>query len=357
MEQEIKISIIIPVYNVEKYLRQCLDSVINQTCHNFEIVCINDGSTDKSFEILQEYEKKYSFFKLYTQENKGLGATWNIGISYASGDYISFVDPDDYIESNLIEEASKIINSNKGIDIIRFKGSAFDSITKEPIAHSFINMNYFPKDLFNKIISLDTIIDRKTVLPVNSWLGLCRKEFIIENNIKFDNLKCSNDVAFFYCTLAKAKSIYIYDKTLINYRKGRKDNLTSKRAENFICDLYTFETIKKFTEDIPTNQKNYLLRTDLIQHMFHWFKNSFFTKYGKKNYELFHNFLKDFSIKDLDLKFDYFNNKKTYYYYFFLYSIKYLPFYLFYIMVIFYKIYLYIKTLIQNLIKRIQKQK
>lgn len=347
-----KISIIIPVYNTEQYLRKCLDSVINQTCHIFEVICINDGSTDKSLEILKEYEKKYKFFKLYTQENKGLGATWNLGIGYASGDYISFVDSDDYIEPNLIEEVNKIINTNKNLDIIRFKGSAFDDITGKEIEHPFINMTYFPKELFNKIISIDTLIEHKLVLPVNSWLGLCRRDFIIKNHIKFDNLKCSNDVSFFYWTLAKAQSIYISDKTLINYRKDRSNNLTSRRAENFICDIHTFETIKKFTENLPIKQKEYLLRADLIHHILYWFKNSFFTKYGKKNYKMLHKFLKDFSIKNLDLKFDYFSNRKTYYYYFFLNSIKHMPFYLFYITVILYKKYLYVKTHIQKCLKQ-----
>lgn len=355
-EEKPLISIIIPVYNVEKYLRQCLDSIVNQTCHNFEVICINDGSTDGCFEILQEYEQEYNFFKLYSQENKGLGATWNIGIGYASGNYIYFVDSDDYIESNLIEEVSKIIKKNEKLDIVRFRGSSFSSVTGEWIEHPYINMKYFPEDLFNKVVSLDMIIDRKTTLPVNSWLGLCRREFVINNNIKFDNLKCSNDVAFFYCTLAKAQKIYISDKTFINYRRNRENNLTSKRATNFSCNLYNFETIKNFTQNLPTRQKNYLLQMDLIHNVFYWFKAYFFTKYGKNNYKMFQNFLKKLSLKDFDLKFDYFKRKKSYYYYFFLISIKHMPFYLFFIMVFFYKIYLYTKTVIQNLIKMMQKQ-
>ncbi len=349
------ISIIIPVYNVEKYLRQCLDSVVNQSHHNFEVICINDGSTDGSFEILQEYEQKYNFFKLYSQENKGLGATWNTGIGYASGDYIYFVDSDDYIESDLIENVSKIIKENEGVDIIRFRGSAFSSFTGERIEHPYINMKDFPKDLFNKVISFDTIIDRKTILPVNAWLGLCRRQLVTENNIKFDNLQCSNDVSFFYCTLAKARSIYISDKTFVHYRKDRENNLTSKRAKNFACDLYTFETIKNFTQNLPTRQKNYLLQTNLTQHIFYWFRTYFFTKHGKSNYKMFQKFLKNISLKDLDFKIDYFKKKKSYYYYFFFISIKYMPFYFFLVMAIFYRIYLYIKTAIKNLIKRILK--
>ena len=152
------ISIIIPVYNVEKYLRQCLDSVVNQTCNNFEVICVNDGSTDKSFEILQEYEKKHSNFRIYTQENKGLGTTRNVGVGYATGDYLYFLDSDDYMELTLIEEVTKIITENPNIDIIKLKGSAFDCVTGERIDYPYIAMKYVPQNLFNRKISFDNII-------------------------------------------------------------------------------------------------------------------------------------------------------------------------------------------------------
>ena len=165
------ISIIIPVYNVEKYLRQCLDSVVNQTYRNFEVVCVNDGSTDTSIEILQEYKKEYSNFRVYTQENKGLGITRNVGVSHATGDYLYFLDSDDYIEPDLIEELTKIITENKNIDIIKFKGSAFDCITGEEIEYPYINMEYIPKNLFNRKISFEEIVDQNVPIPVIAWSG------------------------------------------------------------------------------------------------------------------------------------------------------------------------------------------
>lgn len=108
-----KISIIIPVYNVEKYLKRCLDSIINQTFKDLEIICINDGSTDDSQKILYEYSSKDSRIKILNQKNSGLSATRNKGTSFASGEYISFIDSDDWIDLDFYE---KLYTSAKKYD-------------------------------------------------------------------------------------------------------------------------------------------------------------------------------------------------------------------------------------------------
>ena len=321
------ISIIIPVYNVEKYLRQCLDSVVNQTCNNFEVICVNDGSTDKSFEILQEYGEKYSDFRIYTQENKGLGTTRNIGVSYSTGDYLYFLDSDDYIELNLIEEVTKIITENPNIDIIKFKGSAFDCVTGERIDYPYITMKDIPKNLFNRKISFDDIIDQNVLIPVNTWLGVYRKDFIKNNNLKFSDVVCAEDVSFSYCTMAKSKSMYFLDKFLINYRKSRKDGLhISKMEKRVVCEVTEFSIIKEVANTVPVKYKKYLLQKDLIHNLFYWFKMSVHTKQGKENYKLLQKVLKDISLKDLDITLD---HKRFRWNCVLLSSIKQLPFYMF----------------------------
>ena len=103
MQEEVKISIIIPVYNVEKYLHECLDSIINQTFKDLEIICVDDGSTDKSSEILEEYEQKDKRFTVISQPNKGVSAARNRGMQQAKGKYIMFVDSDDYVHPRFYE--------------------------------------------------------------------------------------------------------------------------------------------------------------------------------------------------------------------------------------------------------------
>lgn len=119
----IKYSFIVPVYNTEKYLKKCLDSLVNQTFDNFEIIIVNDGSIDKSSEIIKKYKEKYSNIKSIEQKNQGLSMARNNGVKKASGDYLIFVDSDDYIETNLLEEVDKVIGDN---DILRFQIALID---------------------------------------------------------------------------------------------------------------------------------------------------------------------------------------------------------------------------------------
>lgn len=108
MEQTPRVSIIVPVYNVAPYLRQCMDSLINQTYRNIEIICVNDGATDESGAILAEYAAKDSTIKVISQKNAGLSAARNVGFSFATGDYVMYVDSDDWIDLETCETAVAI---------------------------------------------------------------------------------------------------------------------------------------------------------------------------------------------------------------------------------------------------------
>lgn len=104
MGQTVKVSVIIPVYNSEIYLKECLDSVVNQTLQNIEIICIDDGSTDASMDILHEYARKDERFKILEQKHLGGGAARNLGLKEAAGEYFSFLDSDDYFELDMLEK-------------------------------------------------------------------------------------------------------------------------------------------------------------------------------------------------------------------------------------------------------------
>ena len=120
------ISIIIPVYNSEKLLKQCLDSVLNQTLNNIEIICVDDGSTDNSFEILKEYEKKDNRVIALTQKNSGAGVARNKGVEIAKGKYIAFIDSDDWIEHDALEKLYNNIENNDSDMVL------FNSIEHKP---------------------------------------------------------------------------------------------------------------------------------------------------------------------------------------------------------------------------------
>ena len=120
----IKVSVIIPVYNVEKYLRECLESVINQTLKDIEIICINDGSTDKSYEILKEYAKLDHRIRILNQSNMGQSAARNRGLEIAKGKYVYFMDSDDWLEKDALKCLTDISES-KNLQILYFDGKTF----------------------------------------------------------------------------------------------------------------------------------------------------------------------------------------------------------------------------------------
>ena len=117
-----KVSVIIPVYNVEEYLRECLDSVVNQTLKEIEIICVDDGSTDNSLEILKEYAKKDSRITVITQQNLHAGVARNAGLAVARGEYLSFLDSDDFFELNMLEETYEVAKTeNSDLTFYQYK--------------------------------------------------------------------------------------------------------------------------------------------------------------------------------------------------------------------------------------------
>ena len=172
-----KISVIIPVYNTEKYLRRCFDSVIAQDYKNLEIVIINDGSEDNSEQIINEYKKKYpELISYYKKENSGVADTRNFGIEKAQGDYIMFLDSDDYIDKALLKTLEEYVNKN--IDLIKFK---LQRVNEEGKALEIVSGATFEKttgeDGFNRLYSTDVLLDSPCVYHTASTRFTDRGEF------------------------------------------------------------------------------------------------------------------------------------------------------------------------------------
>ena len=123
---KIKVSVIVPVFNVEEYLSTSLDSILNQTLKDIEIICINDGSTDASLDILENYAKKDARIKIISKKNEGQGIARNIGLDNAQGEFIAFVDSDDFIKEDMLEKSYKK-SVSKNLDLVMYKVSSFDN--------------------------------------------------------------------------------------------------------------------------------------------------------------------------------------------------------------------------------------
>lgn len=298
---KIKISIIIPVYNVEEYISECLDSIINQSLREIEIICINDGSTDNSLKIIKDYEKMDSRIKVINQSNKGLGATRNVGIENSNGEYIYFMDSDDYLELCALEELYDLAKT-KLLDIILFKLINFHDETQEKFTTEYYEMDFLKKRVGNNIFNYKDIKDLILRVAVSAPGKLFKKTLI--SDMKFPENIIFEDNPFFIEAILNADKVYFYDKHLYN-RRIRDNSITTSQFSNFsdaipISNLI-FNIFKKlglfneFASDLfykKINQIFYrynLIREEDKEDFFNKMKQDFLI--NKEYYETFDSFI------------------------------------------------------------------
>lgn len=227
------ISIIIPVYNVENYVSETLDSVKNQTSLPDEVIVINDGSTDNSFNIIKNYSD-LKCFKIFETKNQGLGPTRNYGISLAKSDYIYFLDSDDIIENNFIYEMRKLINQYKNPDIILFSGKTF---THKKEIDNKINLKFTIEGQFFKGDKLLTkMVQKKETLPQSSRY-LTKKELWTTNNLTYPN-GIAEDESLFFPLIALSNNTVVNKKTYYRYRVNRPGSITADSVKPIHVEDY-----------------------------------------------------------------------------------------------------------------------
>ena len=229
IEESPKISVIIPVFNPGKLLYDCLDSVVGQTLKEIEIICVDDGSTDGSFDVLKEYAKTDKRFKIFQQKNKGAGSARNKAIDESSGEFIIFLDSDDWIESDMCEKL--YVHAKKlDVDLV-----IFDALwhTKEGIEP----FNYFSKNEFNEdytefTFDYNFIKNRLLIASYGViWSRLYKSKYIKENKIRFPKHKIYNDVEFCFKTAILANNIAYFPKPFYNYIKLGQPSLQTSFRE------------------------------------------------------------------------------------------------------------------------------
>ena len=240
--EKIKVSVIIPVYNTENYLRACLDSVVNQTLRDIEIICVNDGSTDNSLSILKEYAQKDSRIVLINQKNAGVSAARNNAIAVAKGEYLAFLDSDDWFEPDAMEVAYSKISQDK-TDVVVFAWKIY----YENKFCNEVNTGIIEKFL-NSTNSLDDFIKLSALV----WDKLFKTEFIRKHNILFpDGITVTEDGIF--CNLVQfsgAKYSYL-NKCLANHNDLRPKSATSEFSDAIKAHLNSF----KYLFSLPIFQK------------------------------------------------------------------------------------------------------
>ncbi len=242
-----KFSVVIPVYNVENYLNQCLESVISQTISDIEIICVNDGSTDRSLEVLREFEQKDSRVKVIDREHKGAGTARNTGLRYAHGTYLALLDADDFFEPEMLEECYRTLEKDKS-DIVIFTVNRYDDKTKEV---QFLPRSIRKEFLPSHVPFSPTEIKERLFNSFQNWAWnkIFRRSFIEEKGIRFQDVIRTNDMAFTCEALAKAELISIIDKPFVCHRVGSGTNLqaTNHLAPGAFWDAY-LETKRRLEE-------------------------------------------------------------------------------------------------------------
>lgn len=253
----IKFSIIVPIYNVENYLKECLDCVINQTYKNLEIILVNDGSTDTSGEIAKSYAKQDSRIVYLEQKNCGLSIARNTGLKYAMGggsDYIYFVDSDDYLESNAIDNIAQVLLHNK-VDFICCNSYYSVSNNKEKKEYVFL-----PKQYELKLISTQNILqDFPCIHFYNVWLFVYNKDFLAKHHLLFEPNIFFEDVLFASYAFSLADKIIITPTPAYNYRISRDGSIMNTLSKVKIYhSVYSYFTIAKRFFQYKTNATSQL---------------------------------------------------------------------------------------------------
>ena len=268
--KDIKVSVIIPVHNTEKYIEECLDSVINQTLDEIEIICINDNSNDNSLDILEKYAEKDSrIIIINNEENIGGGLSRNKGLKVAKGEYISFVDSDDWIEKTMLEYNYNEAK-DKDLDLIFFFAMNYDDKTKEFYEIAYYNYTHFDKSFFNHPFHPIEVKDIIFHIPVSPPLKLYKKELLDKIDVKFSKYHVMHDNPFFYDVFLNAQRVEVINKYFY-YRRRHSDSLINMRGKwfshivpiaNLIVDVFKKNKVFTEYENLVLNRKIYIIRMD-----------------------------------------------------------------------------------------------
>ncbi len=245
-----KVSVIVPVYNVEKYLRKCLDSLVNQTMKDYEVILVNDGSTDSSQSIIDEYKQKYSCIKAFKKENGGMSSARNLGLQYATGEYIAFVDSDDYVEVFFLEKMYEKAKSDNSDVVI----CDYYALNEEEKRYIKCHMNYSPDEKIEYLIS-----------PPMVWSKLIKKE--IMDQVKFTEGIYYEDLDICIRLFPFVNKISFVEEPLYDYYLQHSGSImTQKTFNNHLLDIFTvLENSKKMLEENYLREIEYIYITHLLR--------------------------------------------------------------------------------------------
>ena len=245
---EVAISVLVPIYNTENYLRQALDSLVGQSFNDFEVLCINDGSTDGSRAIIQEYLDKDNRFRVIDKENSGYGASMNRGIREARGEYIAILEPDDFFEPNALELLHGMASANdadvaKANYLFYWSQGQKNQLIEACKAPEF-GESFNPRDYQEVFFTIPSI-----------WSAIYRRSMLLENRVSFLETAGASyqDMGFQFKVWCAASRVVMSDEAILHYRQDNESSSVndSKKA---MCVVKELNSCEQFIQDDPDKE-------------------------------------------------------------------------------------------------------
>lgn len=241
-----QVSVVIPVYNVAPYLRQCLNSVVNQTLRDIEIICIDDGSTDETPAILKKYADQDERVQIITQKNGGPGAARNTGMAKAAGKYLIFLDSDDWFELNFLERMARRADETSA-DVVICKSVEFDTRTnRENASDWMLKEQYIPGEVFAPLEIAPYLFQFTYGWP---WDKLYRREYLVQSGLTYPHLRNSEDLVFVFPSLSLAHRICVERSVFVHHRVNRKASVSNSRHIDSEAVFQALELFQKRLEE------------------------------------------------------------------------------------------------------------
>ncbi len=255
-----KISVIIPVYNAAQHLAQCLDSVLNQELKELEVLCVDDGSNDESPAILDSYAARDSRVRVFRQENQYAGTARNRGMTVARGEYLAFLDADDYYLPGALSGLYRLAQRHD-LDMVKGRFFLLNSHTGMQSRTAFSRSDGVP---YGRVITLRDCPERLLNGADVPWNGLYRRAFTERWNICFNHLRCVNDRSFYIHCLLKAGRIMYTRQEVACYRVAQADSLIGRKARYFQAQLDSYTIIRELCRSNAPSMLTTVLRQELI---------------------------------------------------------------------------------------------
>ncbi|NFO13453.1 glycosyltransferase [Clostridium botulinum] len=296
----IEISVVIPIYNVERYLEKCLESVVSQNFDSYQVILVNDGSTDSSEKIAKKFVKKYKRFKIVNKTNAGLGAARNTGLQHCSGKYVVFIDSDDYIEKDYLYTLYNSVKPNNSDMAICSFEKIFENKNK-----SIVNMLNIDCDkTYSGIDTLKLLF--KSKISCYAWDKIYKRKLFNDNNIKYCEGRLYEDIFTTIKLISSCRRISFVNKPLYKYRI-RNGNITSEKTLKAINDFnYAVQEVNIYlkknhwglfiSEEMKNFNITYMLSSLDMLCVYSNYKIALFYKKYKEN---FNNIYLNYALRDI----------------------------------------------------------